>query len=503
MQARQTQSTGDSAWQVVVIASAAVFLSYTSWVGFSRPDPSQSELVGSLLLIALASLGAAAAAGLARRAWLSLRLRRAWLSLALASATSAAAETLWLAFSLQGVDPFPSAADFFYLLYYPFFLAGLLLLTTPPTDRIDRQVLSLDLGIALASSFIVWWYFVLSPRIAAGGGDLSAFVAIAYPVADAILLAILIARVELTWHGPVRSVYLLLLATISATAVADVLFANYEAEAILYDVGRLNPLWCLSSLSFLLAARTEHRLAATGLPQDLPTGPRRRLAWILLPYLGIGVGAAVLVGATFRSPATAPILLQGVAVGMVVLILLVLVRQYLVLRENVELHVRAAQAALTDELTGLFNRRYFDRLLEQEIKRSERFGHPMAVLVLDMDDLKEINDSFGHAAGDEALRSLSEILRIQLRAVDLVARLGGDEFTALLPETSLAAAGAAVARLEAAMRATRVRGRRLRASIGMAGYTRGITPSQLMEEADRDLYRVKLAHREASVAAKG
>ncbi len=504
MQARGIRARGGQAWRIIVIASIAALLAYTSWVVFGRPDPSQADLASSLLLIALALFAAGASLSLAWDSGLSSRLRRAWLLFALANVANAAAEVLWLAFSLRGIDPFPSAADFFYLLFYPLFFVGVLLLATPSTDRIDRQVLGLDLGIGLASSFVVWWYFVLSPQVASGTGELSTLVAIAYPVADVVLLTILIARLELTWHLPLRRTYLLLMLTIAATALADALFAFYEAGGLPYDSARLDALWCLSSLFFLLAARAERRLASAGVElEGSPAGPARRVAWITFPYLGIAVGAAVVVVAAFRSPAVPPLYLQGVIGGMLLLILLVLVRQFLVLRENVELHAQAAQAAFTDALTGLYNRRHFDRLLELEIKRAERFGHPLAVLLIDMDGLKGINDSLGHAAGDEALRSLGEILRLQLRAVDLVARLGGDEFAALLPETTPASAGAAVARVQTVIGGTTVRGRRLRASIGIAGYTAEISGAQLMEEADRDLYRVKRARREASAARRG
>ncbi|MBM2843260.1 MAG: hypothetical protein HW404_1097 [Anaerolineales bacterium] len=504
MQARDTQAPGEQAWPIIVIASIAALLAYTSWVFTGQADPGQADIASSLLLIALTVFAAGAGLSLARDTALSSRLRRAWLLFALANVANAAAEVLWMSYSLRGIDPFPSAADFFYLLYYPLFLAGVLLLATPPTHRIDRQVLALDLGIGLASSFVVWWYFVLSPQAASGTGELSTLVAIAYPVADAVLLTILIARLELTWHLPLRRIYLLLMLTIAATGLADGLFAFYEAGGLPYDSTRLDALWCLSSLFFLLAARAERRLASAGVElEDSPAGPARRLAWITFPYLGIAIGAAVVVVAVFRSPAVPHLYLQGVIGGMLLLILLVLVRQFLVLRENVELHVQAAQAAFTDALTGLYNRRHFDRLLELEIKRAERFGHPLAVLLVDMDGLKQINDSLGHAAGDEALRALAEILRLQLRAVDLVARLGGDEFAALLPETTPASAGAAVARVQTAIGSTAVRRRRLRASIGVAGYATGITAASLMEEADRDLYRVKRARREASAARRG
>jgi diguanylate cyclase (GGDEF)-like protein len=499
MQAQKLQAERGQAWYVLIVASIAALLAYSSWVIFGRPGPSQAGVAASLLLIALALLESAAAASLARDASLPPRLHRGWQLLAAATLANAAAETLWLTYTLRGIDPFPSAADFFYLLYYPFFFAGVLFLSTPATDRLDRQVLGLDLGIGLTSSFIVWWYFVLSPQVAVGAGDLSTLLAIAYPIADAVLLTILVTRLELSGHLPLRRLYLLLVLSIAATTVADALFAYYEAGGIVYNSGLLDSVWCLSSLFFILAARTERRLVSADVePVVSPSGPARRLAWLTFPYVGIVIGAAVLAAAAFRSPAAPPLYLQGVIGGMLILILIVLVRQFLVLRENVELHIRAVQAAITDDLTGLYNRRLFDRLLDQEIRRADRFGHPLSVLLLDMDELKAINDSLGHAAGDEALRALADVLRRELRSVDLVSRLGGDEFAALLPETAPAAASHAVARLQLALGETKVRGRLLRASIGVAGHTTGRTAAQLMEEADRDLYRAKRARREAS-----
>ncbi|MBF8257223.1 MAG: hypothetical protein HW375_2130 [Anaerolineales bacterium] len=308
MQARDTQAPGEQAWPIIVIASIAALLAYTSWVFTGQADPGQADIASSLLLIALTVFAAGAGLSLARDTALSSRLRRAWLLFALANVANAAAEVLWMSYSLRGIDPFPSAADFFYLTYYPLFLAGVLLLATPPTDRIDRRALALDLGIGLASSFVVWWYFVLAPQIASGTGELSTLVAIAYPVADAVLLTILIARLELTWHLPLRRIYLLLMLTIAATTLADALFAFYESGGLPYDSARLDALWCLSSLLFLVAARAERRLASAGVElEGSAAGPAGRLAWITLPYLGIAVGASVVVVAAFRSPAVPPL----------------------------------------------------------------------------------------------------------------------------------------------------------------------------------------------------
>lgn len=94
-------------------------------------------------------------------------------------------------------------------------------------------------------------------------------------------------------------------------------------------------------------------------------------------------------------------------------------------------------AARTDPLTGLLNRRALHDVLEAELQRSRRYGRPLAFAYLDLDGFKEVNDRYGHEAGDRALRTVGEVLTRELRAADVVARLGGDEFAVLLPETAL------------------------------------------------------------------
>jgi diguanylate cyclase (GGDEF)-like protein/PAS domain S-box-containing protein len=95
-----------------------------------------------------------------------------------------------------------------------------------------------------------------------------------------------------------------------------------------------------------------------------------------------------------------------------------------------------SRLAIHDELTSLFNRREMTRLLRQEIQRSRRFGHPMAVALLDLDRFKEVNDRYGHQVGDEVLRWFAHLLQMNVRSVDFAARYGGDEFTLIMPETT-------------------------------------------------------------------
>ncbi len=104
--------------------------------------------------------------------------------------------------------------------------------------------------------------------------------------------------------------------------------------------------------------------------------------------------------------------------------------------ENAQLHADVKQLALTDGLTGLYNRRAFDQVLESELARAALINHPVSLIIIDMDSFKEYNDQYGHPAGDERLKSVAEMLRYQLRSPDFVARYGGEEFTIILPNTS-------------------------------------------------------------------
>lgn len=111
---------------------------------------------------------------------------------------------------------------------------------------------------------------------------------------------------------------------------------------------------------------------------------------------------------------------------------------------------RAEAEALVDELTGLYNRRGWNRLVEQEATRSQRYGVQAAIFVMDVDDLKTVNDTAGHAAGDEAIRRAAAAIREVTRDHDIAARLGGDEFALLAVETSALDAQTLHERLEAA-----------------------------------------------------
>lgn len=152
---------------------------------------------------------------------------------------------------------------------------------------------------------------------------------------------------------------------------------------------------------------------------------------------------------------------------------------------------RAKQLAVSDPMTGLANYRRLVEALDGEVKRCSRSGRCFAVLLLDLDDLKKINDAHGHLVGSRALCRVADVLRVHCREVDTAARYGGDEFAVVLPETERESALQVARRISERLSEDEERPR-LSASIGVAVYPEdGSTIEQLLSSADRALYRQK------------
>jgi diguanylate cyclase (GGDEF)-like protein len=150
-----------------------------------------------------------------------------------------------------------------------------------------------------------------------------------------------------------------------------------------------------------------------------------------------------------------------------------------------------ASEARVDALTGLSNRRALEESLGAEISRAERFGQPLALVLLDLDRFKQTNDSYGHAGGDLVLRAVSRLLWKTARQGDTVARFGGEEFVAVLPQTNLDGARRFAERLRRAIEARSVGEIRTTASFGVAAYVVGDDVASLLAAADEALYLAK------------
>jgi two-component system cell cycle response regulator len=168
---------------------------------------------------------------------------------------------------------------------------------------------------------------------------------------------------------------------------------------------------------------------------------------------------------------------------------------------------RAMLVAVTDPLTGLYNRGYLQEALTVELRRAQRYRRPLTLVLLDLDHFKQVNDTLGHSAGDEALREVSRRLRQTARSTDIVARHGGEEFAMLLPETDLERGLIAAERFRAAVEGTTVHGARggsrsLTISLGVGCYPDHATSiPELMELTDAALYTAKRTGRNRACTA--
>mgnify|MGYP001823754800 CR=1 FL=1 len=158
----------------------------------------------------------------------------------------------------------------------------------------------------------------------------------------------------------------------------------------------------------------------------------------------------------------------------------------------------ALNSAINDGLTGLYNRTYFMRFLEQEILRSNRQGYPIGLLMIDLDDFKQVNDTLGHLAGDKVLQDMARLLRDSVREIDLAARYGGEEFAVVFPYADPKGLHKAALRVLSKVRThcffsdlPAAMGQ-ITASMGLAFYPQhGASAAELIEAADTMLYEAK------------
>jgi diguanylate cyclase (GGDEF)-like protein len=177
------------------------------------------------------------------------------------------------------------------------------------------------------------------------------------------------------------------------------------------------------------------------------------------------------------------------------------------LLESLALQIAAAlqnanlyELAMVDGLTGLFVRRYFDARIQEEIERSKRYTTPFSVVMLDVDDFKSLNDTYGHVVGDRVLRAIATVVKAQMRGVDTAARYGGEEIAVVLPRTEMVGAYNQAERIRAAIAELRVttddeppKAVGVTASLGIAAYpeSKAKDATDLVRRADRALYRAK------------
>ncbi|MDD4753734.1 MAG: sensor domain-containing diguanylate cyclase [Desulfitobacteriaceae bacterium] len=151
--------------------------------------------------------------------------------------------------------------------------------------------------------------------------------------------------------------------------------------------------------------------------------------------------------------------------------------------------------ASLDMLTGAFNRRKFEHYIDLEIEKKENYGSPFSIIIFDIDNFKEINDSYGHKTGDRILKDITSLIKYTLRATDKLFRWGGDEFIILLPESNLKNAIKVANKIREAIQLFdfNIKNKRITISLGAGGYTLDENPEQFVARVDNALLRAKFS----------
>jgi len=173
-----------------------------------------------------------------------------------------------------------------------------------------------------------------------------------------------------------------------------------------------------------------------------------------------------------------------------------LASQAAVALDNARLHDIVQRQAITDDLTGLVNRRRFIEALDAEIERARSFGSPLTIVLADLDNFKQVNDAFGHHGGDVVLRAFADLIRSHVRDVDVSGRIGGEEFAILLPETDRAGAARVAERMRRSLNSVVIaisdeHSIHAASSFGVAELTPEQSGDDLLRAADAALYRAK------------
>ncbi len=388
--------------------------------------------------------------------------------------------------SAGGATPaVPSLADLFYLGFYPIVYIALVLLTRKHLNRLGATTW-LDGAVAGLGAAALCACFAFNTVLHSVGGDASAVATdLAYPIGDGLLLILAVGGTAII-PGRKKTQWLLIAGAIAMTAVGDTfnLFASSGATShvgtIFNSIG-----WPCAILLISIAVWVRPLRKS---PMAVGEAPG-----FLLPGLGAGAGLSILVADTIH-PVT------PVAVGLATATLITVgIRLALSVRSLRLLTEKRHRQAITDELTGLGNRRQLFNLLDAffaDYADPETVDRRLSLLYVDLDHFKEINDSFGHSAGDALLRQLGPRLISRLRASDVLVRVGGDELAVLIWDTDSDYAASVAERLIAELDQPfelDTLSVRVGASIGIASAPSDATDSTgLLRCADLAMYRAKV-----------
>ncbi|MFZ0249848.1 MAG: EAL domain-containing protein [Acidimicrobiales bacterium] len=446
---------------VVAICAFTLLTSHAGWT--------QSLICAVEVALALACLGRALVTQPGR--WASLALGAGLLAWALG-------DIVWT------FESAPSVADAFSLLFYPLAGVALLLMVRSETGGRIKASVWLDGATASLGIAAIFSAIVLDTTVRAiGGATGSVALTLAYPAGDAILLALALGAVVVQPRHPARA---LLFAGGSALMAAGAIVSLHQfSPSAGQAAAPLNLLWpaAMISLTASVWIHSSHTKRSPALEKS---------ARVIILSLVFAACPVILVLGNVQH-------VNAIALGLAGATLMVAAARMAVsLREQRALNESRQHQAVTDELTGLGNRRRLLDELEQALAAAPPIGTQssgLALLLIDLDHFKEINDSFGHQTGDALLRQIGPRIRQVVRHEDLVARLGGDEFAVLLYEADAYKATAVARRITALLQQpidVSTASLHVGASIGVAlAPEHALTPHDLIRCADIAMYRAK------------
>jgi diguanylate cyclase (GGDEF)-like protein len=419
--------------------------------------------------------------------WRALRMtqaRRSWMIFAFGVSIYGLGNVLWAAWIEHLPNPpIPSICDGMWLTLYPTCYIGIVGLARLRERRVPARMwldgLVAALGIAAIGAAIV-----VRPVLASVSGDTAAVITeMAYPICDLLLAALVVGVLALGGWRMDRMWGMLGIGFITL-AVADCMYALQVAGGATAPSSLTNTTYDIGVLLLALAA---WQRGATLKTDTVPSGA----------VLGIPAAFAVsALGLLFYDHFSR---LDPLALALAMLTILAAIARTAVTFRDVRALAETRRQALTDDLTSMPNRRHFLRCVRDAILATNVTGGSVALLLVDLDHFKELNDTLGHDAGDQLLCQVGERLRDVLRTSDTAARLGGDEFGVVLADAHDDASAVIVA--EKILKALREPfpiksvGLRVTASIGIARFPEHAeNDEQLMQHADVAMYEAKAAH---------
>jgi diguanylate cyclase (GGDEF)-like protein len=473
-----------SVWGSGALLGVVLVQIATGWGGDFR-----AQTINDLAYVPITVLTAVLGLRVVLKGGLDPRERRAWILLEVAFVVQGVARVASLVQDYRpGLPTYPAISDYLYLVAIPFVVAGLLLLPVARRSRAERLKLVIDSSIVVAGACMALWYLEIGPIVQMPGADPVVIVfSTAVPVLDLLLVFALI--VLLPRRPQAGAAVGLLSASMAIKVVAD---STYTIAYVQFGVA-FRPgswpfgLWAAGSLLTLLAVHRRLRQDGSA-PGEAEHHGRGRLSWLPYGAVVLAYGLLAFVG---REQPVYP--LGGMIFGAIVLTALVIARQMFAQRENRRL-------AVTDPLTGLSNRALIAERLAEMTRQPLREDRHSAVLLIDLDRFKPINDAYGHEAGDAVLKAVATALRAVIRSGDTAGRLGGDEFAVVLPGLPSRAAAEGIAqRLVDALRTPVIFGDLvlgIEASIGVAFRDETTADAdQLVAHADVAMYAVKRSGR--------